>query len=332
MKRANGTGTIYKIKRPLRKPYQIKISLPDGRRKVLGYAPTLKEAEKMLSEYISKPYDIEYRDISMREIWEKIAPNFDVSKSRFDCYQSAFGYLEKIADVPLRQIHVAELQEMVDACPHSSATKNNIKTVMHRIYEYALMNDIVSKDCSRFVKIRQDAPQKEKNCFTKEEIEKAWKRADEWQYAMLIILLYTGMRIGELLDLKKEDVYDGFIHVTHGKNRNAIREIPIHERIESILSAFMELDGEFIICKPNGTRIEYKNFMGREWKEMCAYLEAEHTPHEARHTFITRMHELGCDVVTLQSIVGHQPDNITHQVYTHISAQMKTDAIKMLKY
>lgn len=329
MKRANGTGTIYKIKRPLRKPYQIKLTV-NGKRIVMGYASTLKEAEKMLSEYISKPYDIEFRNITIDEIWQKL--DIDVSQDRINSLNSAYNHFKPIWDVPIRDLRTTHFQEIFDSLEGGESVRRNMKSILKRIYAYAMMNDICDKDYSAFIKIKSEGTKVQRIVFTSEEINLLWQRADEWEYAFTLILLYSGLRIKELTDLRNEDVENGWIHIREGKNRNAVRDVPIHKRIEPLLVDFKQRCGEYAIVKPNGYKIEYRNFLGREWKGILAYLGTEHLPYDVRHTFITRMRECGADLLVLQRIVGHQPDTITHQVYTHISEKEKENEISKLEY
>ena len=54
--------------------------------------------------------------------------------------------------------------------------------------------------------------------------------------------------------------------------------------------------------------------------------------HDCRHTFATRMRECGCDLLTLQVLLGHTPQTITERVYTHISQEELRQAVGLLSY
>ena len=99
----------------------------------------------------------------------------------------------------------------------------------------------------------------------KEEIDYLWKRADQWEYALLLVLLYTGMRINEFLGNRSENVdLDAktiCIPQDIAKNQSSIRIIPIHDKILPIVKAFKDIGSEWIAVKPNKNKINYQNFI-----------------------------------------------------------------------
>lgn len=98
MKRANGNGSIIKVKDNRRKPYKVVITKGwdqiTGKqiKKVLGYYYTQKEANKALADYLDTPYDLELSNVSFKEIYDKWSklkyPK--VSHSAILGYQSAY--------------------------------------------------------------------------------------------------------------------------------------------------------------------------------------------------------------------------------------------------
>ena len=61
-------------------------------------------------------------------------------------------------------------------------------------------------------------------------------------------------------------------------------------------------------------------------------LKVRHTPHDTRHTFITRARECGCNNLVIQRIVGHSPETITEQIYTHLTQEELLEQINKVEY
>ena len=58
----------------------------------------------------------------------------------------------------------------------------------------------------------------------------------------------------------------------------------------------------------------------------------DHTAHDCRHTFTTRIRKCGADLLTTQIILGHKPKTITERVYTHLSDEELLATVNLLQY
>ncbi len=99
---------------------------------------------------------------------------------------------------------------MVDTCGKNYPTLRKLKVLFGQMYEYAMKNDICNKDYSEFVDIvkfkDRNPNKKDRNKFTREDIARLWEQKDDKYYQIVLMLIYTGVRISELLDLKKENI------------------------------------------------------------------------------------------------------------------------------
>lgn len=340
MKLANGTGSITKLKGKRRKPYLVRspeICVQEGdkpvrKRQVIGYATTQKEALEMLSEYIKSPYDLQRYTVS--DIWEKVLPRMDVAEKRRRDLKSIFDiYLEPIAKTQIRDIRTEDLQTIIENCTRRSGTKKNIKTVMKNIFEYAMSNDIITKDYSQFIKYGKDEMQKERELFTSEQIKKLWENKDDWRYAYLLILLYTGCRFVEISDNKIDNLdlenKTLFIPDYVAKNDPSVRKIPIHDDIIPIFEQYM---GKTYIFERDGYKVSYHNMYSRDLPKINKFLGSNHTFHDTRHTFSTVLKEKGVDLFYVDELVGHKHNNITEDVYTHARIEKLREALMCLDY
>ena len=74
-----------------------------------------------------------------------------------------------------------------------------------------MKNDICNKDYSKYVDIAKYSNkiliQLERKPFTKEQIDIFWDLSDDIYYQIILMLIYTGVRISEMLDLKKKHLF-----------------------------------------------------------------------------------------------------------------------------
>jgi integrase len=182
------------------------------------------------------------------------------------------------------------MQECIDACGRGYATQGAIKSLLRHLDRFALELDVVSK-CYAGLLTSEPAPETTKTPFTEDEIARLWGlQAAPWVDSVLVYL-YTGFRLSELLAVKCEDVdlqqrtIKGGAKTKAGKNRL----VPIHTRILPLVQARM--GGEFLFehnSRPVTPRQYYEFWaaaMGRA--QMC------HTVHETRHPVRSRLDSAG---------------------------------------
>lgn len=336
MKLPNRYGSITKLSGTRRKPYMVRIH---GEKKwdpikeefyqdrpILGYYATRKDALSALAAYNDNPFNIKDANITFGEIFEtwKKANYHKLSDSTTATRDSAYKYCDYISKMRIKDIRVDALQATIDACPHGTGTKKNIKTIMRLVYEYAMQNDIVSKDYSQFVKIEQTETTYERIPFTDDEIKKLWE-LNTIDAKVLLILIYTGMRVNELLKNKKANVNleERWIYVPKelAKNKTSIRYVPIHSKILPLVKEFYDRADTYLMTNENGSTIVYNNFVARNLKRLNEQLGMQHKFHDTRHTFISKGHKYRIDELCLKRIVGHEAKGITHSVYTHVTME-----------
>ena len=126
------------------------------------------------------------------------------------------------------------------------------------IFEQAMEMDIISKDYSKFIKLPKHKAKIVRKIFTEEEISLLWDNIKELRYAdVILILIYTGMRVNELLKLPKSNVNLTKNIITGGSKTEAgkNRIIPIHPKILPLVIKRMENKTEYLI--PNKTEKNY---------------------------------------------------------------------------
>lgn len=344
MKNPNGFGGITKLSGNRRKPYWVRITTgwditKTGKQKqiykTLGYYATRKEAMLALAEYNSNPFDLVNAGMTFEEIWEKWSPkHFEKYPSSEKGLKTFYKRCEPLYKMKMVDIRTTHLQEIMDSISHQSKQSQvKLKTIFNNTFKYAMENDIIKKDYSDFVTLHKTEKKTTKNkYFTKEEIKLILSHKNEELVDTVIILLYTGMRIGELLALKCEDINfeERLIYVHGTKTENADRIVPIHKDLAPYLEK--RINGEYLIANSKGKPVQYSNYRAHFFSPFMEKLGLDQTIHATRHTFISRMDACGitADSVALKRIVGHSNSSVTEN-YTHKTNDELIEAIDKFK-
>ena len=222
MKLANGVGTVYKLSGNRRNPYIVRktvgwdIDTATGKRKqqyiTIGYAPTRAKGLEMLMDYNKNPYDIEASKITFAEVFEKwSAEKFPtISDSNAKAYKASYNTCEPLHDRVFKDLKLTDLQGIVDNCGKNYPTLRKLKVLFSQMYEYAMKYEICMKDYSEYVdilKFKDKNPNKtDRSPFSREEIDALWLQENNLYAQIVLMLIYSGVRVSELLDLKRENV------------------------------------------------------------------------------------------------------------------------------
>ena len=194
--------------------------------------------------------------------------------------------------------------------------------------------------------------EKQVDCFTLAEqrkIETAALSAKKDKYKGIVLCLYTGLRIGELLALSWEDIdfEKGILTVsktcrdgnTNGKHVRILdtpkteksrRQIPLSKTILKMLKGMKKCSKcEFVIA--DGDKPVFVRTYQRMFELLLKKLHISHKGfHSLRHTFATRALECGMDVKSLSEILGHKNATITLNRYAHSLWEHKAEMMNKL--
>lgn len=351
MRNANGYGSIYKRKERLRKPYEVKVTLriyltEDGKmkqeRKVLGYYATSAEAREALANYNKNPYSIDGAKATFAEIYDKWSDEkFEtISKSNINGYRASYKCCEKLYNKKFVDIRKADLQEIVDHCGKAYPTLRKLKVLFNQMYRFALENDICSKDYSQFVNIakhKTDPADSEKlhKPFSKAEIQKLWDNSGNNEYIhTILMLIYSGVRISELLNLKKTDINleEHYFDITKSKTDSGIRRVPIADKTYNyFVNWYNRSVGSNLIETHDGKPMTYRNYVDSYWNPIMEELSMEHKCHDTRHTCVSMLVAADVNQTIIKKIVGHSGAmTLTERVYTKLDIKELLDAVNSI--
>ena len=311
MRLPNGYGSVYRLSGNRRRPYVVKKSI-DGRQKALGYFETYQAAFEYLVtiNHCTPTHRVTFSAIY--QAWSR--RHFpDISTSSRAAYDISYRHLESLHAMSFDAIAYPDLQAAVDAVPAGYCTRKKCRVLLSQLYKYAIKNDIVAHDLSPFVELPKHVAVYKKKPFSSRQIGKLWRSLDVPGVADALILIYTGMRIGEYIALRPADinVRQRYINIKHSKTEAGVRKIPISRRILDML-AEKKTSGTICPCPT------YDSFR-RLWDKTMTAVSMHHTPHECRHTLATLLDKADANETTIRMILGHARPGITKGVYTHMT-------------
>lgn len=343
MKLPNGYGSIFQMKdRPRRKPWRVRITTgwdDEGKQqlKILGNYATRAEAIKALADYHENPYSME-QTITFSELYEKWAREKygTISHSNELAYKASFALCGLLYDMQFVQIRKTHLQAVVDSCGKNYPTLRKLKVLFNQLYKFAAENDICDKDYSQFVDIAKHKERKEEKHkpFTDLEIERLWQEEYRNEYiSTVLMLIYSGVRISELLDLKKENVHldEKYFDVVESKTDAGIRKVPIADRTMPYFERWMNNESNCLVANKKGEKLVYSTYIRYYWNPLMKELGFDHLPHDTRHTTISLLAKAEVNQTIIKRIVGHSGAmDLTEKVYTHFDIQQLKDAINKI--
>lgn len=343
MRNPNGYGGIVKMKGNRRKPYRVRVTVgyeydENGHsrqvQRTLGTYATYEEAAEALTAWHKNPVVLD-PTVTMAEIYRRWSEEKyqTVSAATVRSYTAAFNAVPMLHDVLFKDLRRNHLQNAVDACGKNLPTLQNIKIVLGYLFEYAIQNDIVDKDYSRYIDLtrhRQKVEESNKEPihtnFKKQEIKALWDHTEEPCVKDLLALIYSGLRISEYLALTPEDIDTEvrFLNIRKSKTASGKRRVPISKKTV----AFWREIRKMRECKEHlSTSRQYQIFKETSQASMKKIGLSEHLMHDTRHTTATLLHAAKVDPYIVKKILGHSTQDITEKVYTHFSDQDLLKAI-----
>lgn len=341
MRLPNGYGSVIKLSGKRRNPYRVRITegwSDDGKQlfRNLGYYRTKPEALAALAEFHKNPYTIEASTITFAEVFEKwskekFRPN--TTKSTINGYTAAYKLSEALHDLKFIDIRKSHMQSVIDNCERGHGTLKKIKVLYNQLYKYALETDIVTKDYSKFVELGENESESKRKPFTQEEINLLFENVDRLEFIdTVLIMIYTGLRIGELLLIENSNVdienrtMKGGLKTEAGKNRI----IPVNKKILPFIAKRKAEGHKYLIVNYKNEKMSYWNYTDEKWRVVMEQLQMDHLPHDCRHTFATLMDNAGANKVAIKRIMGHASKDITDKVYTHKDIEELLKAIDLI--
>jgi len=336
LRNPNGYGSVVKLSGNRRRPYRVRKTIGWNEKGhpiylVLDYTKTREEGMILLAEYNKDPWDVDKSNMTLTklfELWEEHKAA-KVSEATLSYMKTSYKYCRAYHKFKYTDIKAYHMQETIDHCGHGYGTQNKIKVFWRHMDKFALELDITTRNYGVLL-TSATATETTREPFSDEAIKTMWKLQRQSWVDSVLFLLYTGFRISEMLDLRKENVnleagtITGGTKTAAGKNRI----VPIHSKIRHIVEARMQEDGEYLFSH-NGKQCgntTYRVF----WREIMETAKLQHTPHECRHSFRSRLDSAGANKRCIDLMMGHKSADVGERVYTHKTLDELRAAIELV--
>lgn len=350
-RKTNGAGSITKLSGFRSKPWMVRgpaeIQI-DGstKRKVIGYYKTSEDAEMALAKYKINRFNLDEKDTTLGELFEIFLENKKKevkTKRSWEKYEKAFHtHLFHLKDKPIRSINYAELQDVLLGTVEG--TSKHLKQALVGVYDIGIKSNILNSNIGSLLKVSKiKAYTRNINIFDKETIHKIIEFSNtsnnlrmKKMADMTLILLYSGMRAGELRTIEKENIFlnenymIGGIKTEAGKNRI----IPIHPFIKNLIVKYIDEypSKKYLFSQERSNRCFSDVTFVNNFLEFRKLLNFEYNRHATRHTFISEMKRLGISADKIKKIVGHSTSDITDGVYTHYEPEDLIKEVIKIRY
>ena len=324
MRNQNGFGSIIcldKTGKKRRKPWAVRITTGwKGNkqvRKYVGYYSTQSEALIALAEYHKNEVDLDLSKLTLNEVYDRWFERIEkkgLSDSVLRTHKVAKTRFGRLGNVPIKKIKHTHLQTWLDDLDLKPASKAKAKSTLKQLFDYAVNNDIVLKNYAQGLEINEKIEQTGK-IFTNDEIKTLWEHQDDSTVQQLLILLYTGMRIGEMLAMNRDNIHLDEGYMIGGSKTEAGRDrvIPIHSRIKPFIEQQLE-DNYWLIQSNRGVAMSYEN-AAIKYRKVFKQFGMDHKIHDTRKTCVSWLHSSGVPMEVVRMIVGHSGKGVTEKVY-----------------
>lgn len=335
---------------------------PDGQRKVKTiYGKTIKEVEKKERELrieIDIGISFDGECVTVGEWADEWLETFKTGIAH-NTYQRYQGIIKKyikplMGELRLKDVRLNFVQHTINKLNKNlaPASVKKYKDTLHQMFEQAIRVGYVHINPINGVELPKHRQIDRCPLADSEILDICEFCKTSSQGALIMTLLYTGIRRGELLALTKADVdidkkiisinkavefINGTPNVKVPKTPKSIRIIPI---LNPLLPYLKEVtrgkkEEELLFCNAQGEPFnvsaigryykrfleEYNQYLSHKYEDR--HEKAQFTMHQFRHTFCTMLYKAGVDVKTAQEILGHSSINVTLGIYTHIDEKVK---------
>ncbi len=376
MKRSNGEGTIFKRK--------------DGRwcgayydeqpipKRHFVYGKTQKEVRQKLKEKSSTTHNVPKKDIRVLEEWvlhyiENYKKN-EIKKTTLDTYMVFWRkhiHESSIGKIKLDRLSSDILQKYYNekiADGYNVKTVKHVKVLINSALEQAVKLHLIKENVNRYTTLPKKTVY-EGRVLNVQEVQTILTQArQEELFPIIVLTMYTGLRKGEVMALKWENVdfekkelhvegnlcrveigADSNGKIKHGyeimepKTKRSRRTIPLLDTAIDVLRLQKKRQDElkkkyeiiyqdegFVFARYDGCYMPQRQFMNAYHDFLKKYNLPNIRFHDLRHTFASLLLEAGESPKVIQELLGHTNISTTMDIYAHVSTQAKKKSISTL--
>lgn len=312
-----------------------------GMEKELEIAPTT-DADALISRILSdyntfkgaEEKHPETHKLAFSEVYErfmawKFPEGTSLSKSSRNAYHCGYLNSKPLYDRAFEDLKAPDLQKVIDDCPLKKQSLNTILMLFKQMYKFAIYSEIVTENKALYVSVKSKDDAEHGTPFSDPELQILWRNTDDPEVQLILIMCYSGWRIGEVLKLTTNlegRYFQGGIKTAAGKDRI----VPIHPAIyEFAKNKVLTQNGKLCIY----SQTQHRNALFYPALERLGIIgNPKHTPHDCRHTFSALCEKYGVRENDRKRMLGHSFGNdVTNAVYGHRTLEELREEIEKIK-
>lgn len=266
---------------------------------------------------LGEAFNLYIRNLESRGVTENSVNN---ARGIVDCVKSIHGMV--LSEISKNQL----LEAFIEGNKNVSAgTHNTRRTIVKSAFKYFVnVLELIPRNIAEVLPTRKNN-RKERDFWTIEQIDRILDFATNNDRRLLwAFMAFEGLRISEALNVKKEDIYDGFLHLVGKGNKPA--KVPLCSRMLQELERvswtwdFSRFTRTSKPIRLAATRAIPEGFNGAA------------NNHRMRHSFASNLIRNNINPKALQALMRHANITTTLQIYTHVMGEdLKVEIEKMFK-
>jgi len=227
---------------------------------------------------------------------------------------------------------VTELQETLEP-----ATVQRMLSDCRSYWKYLVTVEAVPEESAPFDRLGLKVRRNHRQAWTPEELVRLHRAADGSLADLILLAMYSGARLSELVNLRVADVAKDHFTIREAKTTAGRREVPTHPNLRPTMARLTKdkAPTDYVLTGIKGEhRADTMSKAFRRLREGLGFtVKQEKTLHSIRNTVITMLEHAGVPEGTVQDIVGHQRSTITGSTYSGKSTlAMRREAVANLVY
>ena len=344
--------------------WQDQVKLPGMKNPKYFYGKTQKEVKRKIAvwtqeQVAGKPFELA---ADAWDVWHADHVTYNAGEA----YRAALSRTkEHFQGRDVGEIKADEIDAYIQYLAGRGYSRRTVqlhRDMLNMIFNYAIIQRWAESNPCAPVKIPAGLPKGKRDIPLEEQLERV-KMGLSLEFGLFpFMLLYTGMRRGELLALRWEDIdrkaktirveksvyfVGNEPHIKIPKTDAGRREVVLLHALEEVLPRTGKgyiFGGDRPLTKSSlrkrwlmwarqaglARRIEQEKEGKDGQKHTSVQWKADITPHQLRHAFATILFDAGVDVKDAQEILGHASIQVTRDIYTHIRKKRKESTAAMI--
>lgn len=338
-RRPRGTGSVWKDARNKSRPFVAVAA--DGTR--IGTFATSGEAVKALDAVNASKISPERQTYTLADVYDRWSELHyqKITVKAQQSYANAYRKAASLHDRRIAELKTEDYQRVLSQMMAAGASRSlceKERQLFSQLCQYAINQDIIHTNYSTAL-VLPDASAPKTRVLSADEVQAIRNTADDARLGetarIALTLIYTGMRLNELLTARRENVHADEGYLIGGEKTEAGRDrvIPLHPDIMPYILQWLDgNDTPYLIPSKYGLPRDHNN-VRKSFNSLMRKLGIDGvTPHTCRHTAATKFAAAGLPPEVTKQILGHADITTTLNIYTHPDIQNLIDNARRVKW